>query len=258
MSISEDYRGSGRSKGSPSAPSPLLYALIARGTTILARQAACSGNFSEVTEQVLSKIPPEDNKKTYSHLEFYFHYICENRIIYMLITHGDFERSKAFAFLSEIKKRFSIQYGERVYTALPYAMNSDFSSTLTAQMRFFSELPSPSRAAANRSAANNNLGVPAPSSKVTQVQDQVDELKGIMVENIDQITARGERLELLINRTNDLQANAVTFKRTSRNLERSMCMKNAKLGMIIAIVSLLIVYFIVSAACGGLGWSKCV
>ena len=65
----------------------------------------------------------EDNKKTYSHLEFYFHYICENRIVYMLITHGDFERSKAFAFLTEIKKRFLIQYGERVYTALPYAMN---------------------------------------------------------------------------------------------------------------------------------------
>jgi len=258
MSISEDLRGSASSKGS--SPTPLLYALIARGTTILARQAACSGNFSEVTEQVLSKIPPEDNKKTYSHLEFYFHYICENRIVYMLITHGDFERSKAFAFLTEIKKRFLIQYGERVYTALPYAMNSDFSSTLTAQMRFYSESSSPSHATGNRSVANN-LGVPSvsgPSSKVTQVQDQVDELKGIMVENIDQITARGERLELLINRTDNLQANAVTFKRTSRNLERSMCMKNAKLSIIIAVVAVIIVYFIVSACCGGLGWSKCV
>lgn len=250
MSTIDDSRGN-------SLTSPLLYALIARGTTILARQAVCTGNFSEVTEQVLSRIPPEDNKKTYSHLEYYFHYICENRIIYMLITLGDFERSKAFAFLTEIKKRFLIQYGERVYTALPYAMNSDFASTLSAQMRFFGELPSPSHSAANRSTANS-LGVPRTSSKVVQVQDQVDELKGIMVENIDQITARGEKLELLINRTNDLQANAVTFKRTSRNLERSMCMKNAKLGIIIAVVALVILYFIVSAACGGLGWSKCV
>ena len=65
----------------------------------------------------------ENAKLTYSHGAYLFHYICENRIIYMCITDDNYERSKAFAFLSEIKKRFMIQYGERVYTALPYAMN---------------------------------------------------------------------------------------------------------------------------------------
>ena len=67
-----------------------------------------------------------------------------------------------------------------------------------AQMRYFSELPSPSHA--NLGARGNNNG-----AKMTQVQGQVDELKGIMVKNIDQIAARGERLELLVNRTEDLQ-----------------------------------------------------
>lgn len=248
MSNHPEYHG-GSSGPGIAPPTPLLYSLIARGTTVLARQAACAGNFSEVTEQILSKIPPENAKLTYSHGAYLFHYICENRIIYMCITDDNYERSKAFAFLSEIKKRFMIQYGERVYTALPYAMNSDFSSTLTAQMRHFSELPSPNHV---------SVGIPDNGAKVTQVQGQVDELKGIMVKNIDQITARGERLELLINRTEDLQANAVTFKRTSRNLERSMCMKNAKLGIIIAVVALLIIYFIISASCGGLDWRKCV
>jgi len=229
------------------APTPLLYSLIARGTTILARQAACAGNFSEVTEQILSKIPPENAKLTYSHGAYLFHYICDNRIIYMCISDDNYERSKAFAFLNEIKKRFTVQYGERVYTALPYAMNSDFSSTLTAQMRYFSDLPSPS-----------HMGNGVSNNKVTQVQGQVDELKGIMVKNIDQITARGEKLELLINRTEDLQANAVTFKRTSRNLERSMCLKNAKLSIMVGVVVVIILYFIVSASCGGLDWRKCV
>jgi len=255
---SSEGEASASSLGVSPGPSQLLYSLVSRGTTILARQALCAGNFSEVTEQVLSKIPLEDNKKTYSHRDCYFHYICENRIIYMLITLGDFERSKAFAFLAEIKKRFLIQYGDRVYTALPYAMNSDFSSTLLAQMRFYGELPSPSHSVSSGRGSVNSLGVTSTSSKVNQVQDQVDELKGIMVENIDQITARGERLELLINRTNDLQANAVTFKRTSRNLERSICMKNAKLGIIIAFVALAVLYFIISATCGGLDWRKCV
>ncbi len=46
---------------------PLLFGLVARGTTVLAKYASCAGNFMEVVEQVLAKIPPESNKLTYSH-----------------------------------------------------------------------------------------------------------------------------------------------------------------------------------------------
>nr|XP_012322451.1 vesicle-associated membrane protein 7 [Aotus nancymaae] len=67
----------------------------------------------------------------YSYL---FHYICQDRIVYLCITDDDFERSRAFNFLNEIKKRFQTTYGSRAQTALPYAMNSEFSSVLAAQL----------------------------------------------------------------------------------------------------------------------------
>uniref|UniRef100_A0A8C9FV02 AP-3 complex subunit delta-1 n=1 Tax=Pavo cristatus TaxID=9049 RepID=A0A8C9FV02_PAVCR len=65
---------------------------------------------------------------------YLFHYICQDRIIYLCITDDDFERSRAFNFLNEIKKRFQTTYGSRAQTALPYAMNSEFSSVLAAQL----------------------------------------------------------------------------------------------------------------------------
>ena len=46
---------------------PILFGLVARGPAILAKYASCAGNFTEVIEQVLAKIPPENNKLTYSH-----------------------------------------------------------------------------------------------------------------------------------------------------------------------------------------------
>lgn len=46
----------------------------------------------------------------------------------------EFERSRAFGFLNEVKKRFQSTYGSRAQTALPYAMNSEFSNMLAAQM----------------------------------------------------------------------------------------------------------------------------
>lgn len=53
----------------------------------------------------------------------------------------DFERSRAFTFLNEIKKRFQTTYGSRAQTALPYAMNSEFSSVLAAQLVRLQALP---------------------------------------------------------------------------------------------------------------------
>nr|DBA20861.1 TPA: hypothetical protein GDO54_017601 [Pyxicephalus adspersus] len=189
----------------------ILFSVVARGTTILAKHAWCGGNFLEVTEQILAKIPSENNKLTYSHGSYLFHYICQDRIIYLCITDDDFERSRAFNFLNEIKKRFQTTYGSRAQTALPYAMNSEFSRVLAAQQKHHSE---------NKSV-----------DRVVETQAQVDELKGIM---------------------------SVTFKTTSRNLARAMCMKNLKLTIIIVIVTIVIIYIIVSAACGGLTWPSCV
>lgn len=50
----------------------------------------------------------------------------------------------------------------------------------------------------------------------------------------------------------------MTFRKTSRNLARSMFWKTVKLYVIIALVIIVIVYFIVSMACGGLAWQGCI
>jgi len=47
----------------------------------------------------------------------------------------DFERSRAFMYLAEIKNRFVQTYGlSRIRDALPYGMNSDFASLLASEM----------------------------------------------------------------------------------------------------------------------------
>ncbi len=41
----------------------LLYCVLARGSTVLARYADCAGNFSEVTDVVLARVDPAENQK---------------------------------------------------------------------------------------------------------------------------------------------------------------------------------------------------
>lgn len=218
---------------------PLLYSVVSRGTTVLARFANnCTGNFSEITEQVLAQIGPDDSKMTYSHGSFLFHYILQDRIIYLCISDDEFERSRAFLFLNEIKKKFQNTFGAHAYSALPYAMNMEFSKILAGQMKHFSE--------------SRDVDT------ISRVQGELDDLKDVMVKNIDTLAARGERLELLVNKTESLSASAVTFRKSSRNLAKSLLWKNIKITILTCIVILIIIYFVVSSACGGFTWSNCV
>lgn len=69
----------------------------------------------------------------------------------------------------------------------PYAMNTEFSRVIASEMK-----------ACNESREYDSL---------TRVHGQIDELKDIMVKNIENVTARGERLELLVNKSENLRDN---------------------------------------------------
>lgn len=50
-----------------------------------------------------------------------------------------------------------------------------------------------------------------------------------MVDNIEKILERGDRIELLVDKTGTMQDNAFHFRKQSKRLRRALWMKNAKL-----------------------------
>ncbi|KAG0248233.1 Vesicle-associated membrane protein, partial [Actinomortierella ambigua] len=113
----------------------IIYALVARGSIILAEYTNSSGNFTTVTEAILGKIPPNNSKLTYVYDRYLFHYICEDGLTYMCMADDTFGRRIPFAFLQDMKERFLAQYPrERALNAVvPYGMN-EFSKTIAKQM----------------------------------------------------------------------------------------------------------------------------
>uniref|UniRef100_A0A3Q1CHT4 V-SNARE coiled-coil homology domain-containing protein n=1 Tax=Amphiprion ocellaris TaxID=80972 RepID=A0A3Q1CHT4_AMPOC len=91
---------------------------------------------------------------------------------------------------------------------------------------------------------------PEPKDKVQALKDQVDGVKDIMTQNVDRILARGERLDDLMGKSEDLQAGAQHFKQTSQKVARSYWWKNVKLVVIIVVIVLIIVLIIVLLATG--------
>ncbi|KAF9436616.1 Vesicle-associated membrane protein [Entomortierella beljakovae] len=113
----------------------IIYALVARGTVILAEHTNSSGNFTTVTEAILEKIPPNNSKLTYVYDRYLFHYICEDGLTYMCMADDTFGRRIPFAFLQDIKEKFLTQYNQdqAIHAQVPYAMN-EFSKTIAKQM----------------------------------------------------------------------------------------------------------------------------
>ena len=125
---------------------------------------------------LLSKINESEGKYSYQYDDqYYFHLIIDNGITFLCMTDAGMKRRTAFAFLEDIKTIWRERYSSIEQSALPFSMNELFSPILQLKMTVYSS-KSP------------------PTDKLTQVQTQLDAVKEVMVENIDQILERGNYL----------------------------------------------------------------
>jgi len=147
-----------------------------------------------------------------------------------------FPRRIAFAFLADISPRFLEVSQSTSKGALAFAMNEEFSRVLKRQMEYFSYDPS--------------------VDKITQVQKKVDDTKKVMVENIERVLDRGEKIELLVTRTEQLQDQSYKFVEGSRSLRWKMCYTDYKLWVALIFVILVLIWLVSSFICG-FDYSKC-
>eukprot|EP00732_Lithocolla_globosa_P006534 Lithocolla_globosa_v1_NODE_7658_length_917_cov_25.230858.p1 type:complete len:236 gc:universal NODE_7658_length_917_cov_25.230858:842-135(-) len=217
---------------------PIIYSLVTRGPTVLAEYTNTTGNFTTVTQAILDKIPTSNSKMSYVYDRYLFHYIAEDGLVYMCMADEEFGRRVPFAFLEDIKRRFINTYGDRGKTAIPLGMNAEFSKVLSKQMGYYSENPD--------------------ADRINEVRNEIDTVKNVMVQNIEKVLERGERMELLVDKTDNLNQQAFQFSKRSTQLKRAMWWKNIKLMIILAFVCLIVLYILVCFACGFPAWHKCV
>jgi vesicle-associated membrane protein 7 len=89
------------------------------------------------------------------------------------------KRRIPFLFLEDMKERFTTTYGAKAQTAIAFAMSNDFGKVIQNQMDYF-----------------NNHSVDA----ISAVNSKLDDVKNIIVKNIEMVLERGEKLELLVDK----------------------------------------------------------
>lgn len=64
-----------------------------------------------------------------------------------------------------------------------------------------------------------------------------------------QVLDRGERIELLVDKTDHLQQESFVFRREARQLKNKLWWKNLRLWLIIAGVAILLLYIAIAVIC---------
>jgi len=81
--------------------------------------------------------------------------------------------------------------------------------------------------------------------KTAAIQAQIDDTVGIMRENITKVAERGERLDQLQDKTDNLAVSAQGFRRGANRVRKNMWWKDMKMRIIIGVSILIIVVIIV-------------
>lgn len=115
-----------------------------------------------------------------------------------------------FAFLNEMKELFTSKYGLDVpQRAIAFSLNEEFAKVIQDRMDYYN------------SAGSNVDGLSA-------VKNQIEDVKGVMVENIEKVLERGEKIELLVDKTDRLNQQAFKFESSSKRLRQAMWWKNVR------------------------------
>ncbi|CAI0415165.1 unnamed protein product [Linum tenue] len=124
----------------------ILYALVARGSVVLAEFSATATNASAIAKQILGKIPGNDDSHvSYSQDRYIFHVKRTDGLTVLCMAEENAGRRIPFAFLEDIHQRFVRTYGRSVHSAQAYGMNDEFSRVLSQQMEYYSSDPNADR-----------------------------------------------------------------------------------------------------------------
>merc|ERR1711998_161432 len=85
----------------------------------------------------------------------------------------------------------------------------------------------------------------AKADKLTGVLDQVDQVKGVMQENVNQMLQTHEKLEDLENKADNMRNEAQRFKKGATELKKQQWWKNIKMMMILGCITVTVIAVIV-------------
>lgn len=230
----------------------LIYALIARKTDVLVEATSPShkGNFAEVSRKILAKIAntvQDDEKHTYVSNGYTFNIQCAWGLLFLCMAEENCGRRIPFQFLTQCTEAFvnrfdSDEPGDSGGVTMAELSDTSYSLSLSDHQAV--RLFIPTLRGMVRQYCDSS------SDKVTEVMSSLDEVKEVMLDNIEKVMQRGQAIDELVDKTESLHHTSHAFSRASKRLSKKNCIQHYKMQLIIGLAVMFVLYLIIASFCG--------
>jgi len=189
--------------------SGIIYALVARGPVVLAEYSPDTGNFTQIARQILQEVAKRRgaDRRSYAAQDSIFHYIVDEMgLVCLCMAHSSAGSRVPFAFLQDIQSRFLSQFGRSFQSASENSLDDAFARTLYQQMDYYNNSPE--------------------ADDIRRIRSEIQTVMDVMVQNLDKVLERGEKIEVLIDQTDKLQTQSYRMKSSATRLKRRLWCKN--------------------------------
>ncbi|XP_064400047.1 vesicle-associated membrane protein 7-like [Halichondria panicea] len=185
----------------------LYYALVARQRVILCDYTLRQGPYESSALSALDKaIADRVSKISYEDGNVVFHVLVSQGLAYLCASDLAFDRSLAFGCLQELENRLYRSPGlkDRAEYVGPYALRGEFSVDMSQVLTQYGS-----------------------GDKLGKLQTHVTAVKGVMKDNLDKVVLRGETLDDLEGRSEQLANSSTNFRHSAVKLRRKeLCRRN--------------------------------
>ena len=219
---------------------PLNTGVVSSSGVILCQDKPLSPTAKQAITKLIENLPKHDSKVSYQIGSDTYHCLVENAVLYITISDGDTAARTAYGMLAETKEAFKEQFAGPGKYPKPADLNpsrcNKFGSTIAAKMRYFNENPQ--------------------GDKIGKLKNQIEDVKQVMLTNIDDIMERGQKIDTLVDKSNTLVEQAELFQDNASTLHWAMKCRLIKI-IAVTILALGILSLIIAMFACKPDFSKC-
>ena len=243
---------------------PFAAAAAPDGDILVSAQATQGGNAYDLAQKILHRLDKDgggpSNTRSFAMGQdgFMFRFSWAPNGYTFVMLEKDMGDAAVWKALDRCRQRFESAYGEGGGTGMPddvviifppvtrdTAMS--FKPTLDEMIREANRMPA---AAASNSASGNGRSTAA-DDELLGVHDRLEQVRNVMADSIDKVIERGEKIDVLVERADRLEANAMTFAKSSTGLKKSLRWRELKFKLLVGAAIVGGLLFVVSSACDG-------
>jgi len=248
---------------------PVLLSMITTGRRVLVEHfdgtfANCApGNLEAIAKKVLAKTDAAAHQPRLSCAvdSYMVHYISMDGFVYLTTTNREMSKGVVFAFLENLQRRYHPTHCAMVREHLEGCRFQGMfppGNQLPEQWKVAMEAKPVLEAlmsSVNQTITHDKRGLE--DHKTQQAHRAIDEVKHVMMENIEKVIDRGEKMDSLLDKSADLATSSGSFKRSSKRLADELWWNNMKYYAMLALAALIGLLMLAFLMCGFPTFASC-